>query len=143
MKKIVYIAHPISWNIEWNIKKVLNICHEVHRENNNVIPIAPYIVSLQYLDDNIIEDRELWIESNTEHFKRKMIDQLWVYWDRISTWMEYEIKLAKKYKIPVFIKNKELELDNFVKNNPDLFIEKMKMNIKLENWKAKIKHNFK
>lgn len=112
MKKMVYIAHPISGDIEWNIKKVLNICQEVHRNNNDIIPVAPYIVSLQYLDDTIIEDRELWIESNTEHFNRGLIDELWVFWDKISSWMKYEIELAKKHKIKVTYKSDELKINN-------------------------------
>lgn len=117
MKKIIYIAHPISWDIKWNIQKVLDICQKIHKDNNDIIPIAPYIVSLQYLDDNIIEDRLLGIESNTEHFSRWMIDEVWLFWDKISNWMKYEIDLAKKHNIPIFIKNQNLFQDEFLKEN--------------------------
>lgn len=103
--KIVYVAHPISWDVEWNLKKILDICYNIHKNEKDIIPFAPYIVWFHYLKDEIIEDRELWIQANLEHFKRKNFDELWVYWDIISKWVQQEIDLAIEMKIPVFYKN--------------------------------------
>lgn len=107
--KIVYIAHKVSWDIENNIKSILNICHEIHKNNNLIIPFAPYLVALQYLNDNIVEERELWINANIEHFKRKTMDEIWICWSKISKWMLQEIELWVKYNIPIICYNKELE----------------------------------
>ncbi len=62
MIKTVFIAHPISGAIRGNIEKVLKICEEVHIKD--LIPVAPYIISLQYLNDDIVEDRKLGMEAN-------------------------------------------------------------------------------
>ena len=110
-KKTVFIAHPIKGDIEGNMKKALQICEDVH--SKEIIPIAPYLVSLRYLDDTVIEDRELGIEANVECFNRKYLDELWLFGDRISSGMREEVLLAKKLGIPVIAKtegtNRDLE----------------------------------
>ena len=98
-KKTVFIAHPISGDIQGNAKKVLEICKNIH--DKNVIPVAPYLVSLQYLNEEVAEDRELGIEANLESFHRGYIDELWLFGDRISTGMEQEILLALELGIPI------------------------------------------
>lgn len=97
--KIVYIAHPISGDINGNVLKVLSLCKKYHTAK--ILPFAPYIVSLQYLDDTKKEDRERGIQANIEFFNRKIIDELWVCGDRVSDGMKKEIELAEKLKIPV------------------------------------------
>lgn len=103
--KTVFIAHPIAGDIEGNVKKVLEICEKIHSEK--IIPVAPYLVSLQYLDDTIIEDRELGILANTECFKRRYVDELWLYGDRISSGMKHEVILAFHFGIKVRAKTPE------------------------------------
>ncbi|OGZ43706.1 MAG: hypothetical protein A2719_01275 [Candidatus Ryanbacteria bacterium RIFCSPHIGHO2_01_FULL_45_22] len=111
-KKTVFIAHPIKGDVQDNAKKVLEICKRIH--TRNIIPIAPYLVSIQYLDDEIREDRELGIEANLEAFHRKYIDELWLFGDRISPGMEQEVLLAFKFNIPVIPKTDETKRD-FIK----------------------------
>ena len=100
--KTVFIGHPVSGDIEGNVKKILAICDEVHTQD--VVPVAPYLVSLQYLDDGVIEDRELGIEANLECFRRHFVDELWLYGDRISDGMKREIVEARQCGIPVIAK---------------------------------------
>ncbi len=107
--KIVFVAHPISGDVKGNMKKVLKICAEIH--TRNIIPIAPYLVSLQYLNDEVIEDRELGMAANHEHFYRKFVDELWLFGDRISSGMIEEIKLARKMGIPVIAKTRGTHRD--------------------------------
>ena len=107
--KLVYIAHQVSGDVEGNIKKILQICHDVHREDNNLLPFAPYVVALQYLDDTIVEERSLGILANEEHFKRKTMDEVWLCGPRISEGMKQEIRLAKKYKIPIKVYSEALK----------------------------------
>ena len=102
MVKTVFIGHPIGGDIRGNVEKVLKICEEMHTKD--VVPVAPYLVSLQYLDDNIIEDRELGMEANHECFRRRYVDELWLFGDRISLGMRKEISLAKEMRIPVLPK---------------------------------------
>ena len=102
MAKTVFIAHPISGDIRGNVAKVLKICAEVHTKD--VIPVAPYLVSLQYLDDTVTEDRDLGMEANHECFRRGYVDELWLFGDRISIGMKKEILLAKEIGIPIIPK---------------------------------------
>lgn len=109
VRKTIYVAHPISGDLEGNQKKVLAICEEIHRQG--VIPVAPYLVSLQYFNDDIQEDRELGIEASLEHFRRGFVDELWLYGDRISKGMWGEIRTAREHNVPVFAKTPETERD--------------------------------
>jgi len=101
MIKVIYVAHPIGGDVKNNIKKVLDICKNIHTKN--IIPFAPYLLSLQYLDDNKNADRQKGMLSNKEFFVRKTFDELWVY--GISKGVNAEIKLAEKYGIKVVHKN--------------------------------------
>ena len=103
MTKTVFIAHPISGDIRGNVQKVLGICEKVHTKD--IIPVAPYLVSLQYLDDTVIEDRELGMEANNECFHRRYIDELWLFGDHISSGMWAEVRLARALCIPVVAKS--------------------------------------
>ncbi len=101
-KKTVFISHPIAGDVKRNVKHVLQICADVH--TGDIIPVAPYLASLQYLDDDIVEDRALGTEANHECIRRKYVDEVWLFGDRISSGMEQEIALAKEMGIPIFPK---------------------------------------
>ncbi len=105
--KTVFIAHPIAGDIQENVKKVLAICEEIH--SKDLIPVAPYLVSLQYLDDTVKEDRELGVLANLECFHRKYIDELWLFGNRISEGMRAEVDLARQLNIPIIAKTPETE----------------------------------
>lgn len=109
IKKTVFIAHPISGDVKGNMKKVLNICKQVHTQE--IIPYAPYLAALQYLNDEVVEDRSLGIEANLECLHRKFIDELWLFGNKISEGMEQEILLAKKLGIPIIAKTDETKRD--------------------------------
>ncbi len=107
MVKLIYIAHQIAGDINGNVKAVSQICKEIHTDN--VIPIAPYLVAVQYLNDHVEEERALGISTNKEHFRRKVMDEVWLCGPRISKGMEEEIKLGLKYEIPIKCYNPELQ----------------------------------
>ena len=108
-RKTVFIAHPIAGDVKGNVEKVLKICQEVHVRGS--IPVAPYLISLQYLDDEVAEDRELGIEANLECFHRRYVDELWLFGDRISSGMWQEIRLAREIGIPVIAKTENTRRD--------------------------------
>ena len=108
-KKTVFIGHPISGDIKGNVEKVLKICSELHTKD--IIPVAPYLISLQYLDDKIVEDRELGMEANHECFHRRYVDELWLFGDRISDGMKKEILLAKEMNMPIIPKTEGTKRD--------------------------------
>ena len=54
-KKTVFVGHPIAGDVAGNVGKVVAICKEIHTKD--IIPVAPYLGLLQYLDDEVVEDR--------------------------------------------------------------------------------------
>jgi hypothetical protein len=103
--KTVYICHPIGGDVKNNINKVTEICSLIH--DKQIIPVAPYLVSLQYLNDEVVEDRDLGIDANLECFRRRFVDEVWLYGNRISPGMKQEILIAKEYGIPIFAQTPE------------------------------------
>lgn len=101
MMKIVYIAHPISGDIKGNLEKVRQIVREINITRNDVVPFAPYWIDCHALDDTIPSERERGIANDTEFFRRRIIDEVWLYGDRISNGMMHEIENAIKYGILV------------------------------------------
>jgi len=108
-KKTVFIGHPIGGDIEGNVKRVLKICADIHTKN--IIPVVPYLASLQYLNDDVLTDRELGMEANHECFRRHFVDELWLFGDHISPGMKREVELARKMNIPVIPKTKGTKND--------------------------------
>lgn len=103
--KTVYIAHPIKGDIKGNMEKVLAICAQTH--SLDTIPVAPYLVSLAYVNDDIKEDRYRGMLANFECLKRGYVDEVWLYGERISSGMREEVELAISLGIPVTPKTEE------------------------------------
>lgn len=113
-KKIVYIAHPIGGDVQLNIQKVLGIVKRLNLSNNDIVPFAPYIVDCLALNDNEPEERARGFENNVALFKNGAIDEVWLYGDRISPGMKFEIDLAEDLGIPVVPKNDKMV---YIKSN--------------------------
>lgn len=109
--KIVYIAHPISGDIEGNLKKILTIVREINITESDVLPFAHYWVDCHALDDTIPEERERGIKNDITLLKAGFINELWLYGDRISNGMKHEIDLARLLSIPIFPKTEETKLE--------------------------------
>lgn len=103
----VYPAHPIRGDVEGNIKKIREIVRSLHF-TKGVIPVAPYLVDIAgVLDDSDPVERGMGINADHEYFRRGMIDEVWLYGDRISTGMRAEVILAWSLNIPVVAKTLE------------------------------------
>ncbi|MCX6738806.1 MAG: DUF4406 domain-containing protein [Candidatus Parcubacteria bacterium] len=106
-KKTIFVAHPISGDIQGNVEKILKICKEIH--NETTVPVAPYLMSLRYLDDGESEERNLGVGANLETFHRGYIDELWLFGDTISPGMKEEVDPALSLGIPVVAKTEGTE----------------------------------
>lgn len=95
----VFVGHPLRGDIDGNVEKILAICRELH--SRAIVPVAPYLAGLRYLRDHIEEERALGIAANLEAFRRRFVDELWLYGPRISPGMEGEVRAAVRYGIPV------------------------------------------
>jgi hypothetical protein len=104
-KKIVYIAHPISGDVEGNVSKILEIIKSINLLNPNIIPFAPYIADVLALNDSIPEQREKGIQNNLFVLESGCVNELWVYGTEITEGVKREIEIATKHDIEVVFKN--------------------------------------
>ncbi len=92
--KIAYIAHPLSGDIEENLKRIKAIGRQINIEEPEVVPFAHYFFDCFALDDNIPEERERGIKNNTALMKKGFIDEIRLYGNKISIGMTDEVNLA-------------------------------------------------
>lgn len=114
-KKLVYIAHPISGNIEENLKDLIRILRIINTNSHPIlnmvpdsfydfeyiIPLAPYYADILALDDNNPEERARGIENDIALIKTGVFDELWLTGNKISFGMNEEIKLFQSLNKPV------------------------------------------
>ena len=109
-KKIIYIAHPIGGDVPGNLQKVGEIYRQISLYRPDVIPFAPYIATISCLDDNVPQERAIGFEHNKGFFDRRIIDEVWLYGDRISNGMAQEIEWANRLGIPVVSMSEGIEV---------------------------------
>jgi len=94
---IVYICSPYSGDISKNTMKARRYCR--FTAMSNCIPLAPYLLYPQFLDETIECERELGIS-----FGLKLLDhcsEVWVFGERISTGMALELERAAEKKMRI------------------------------------------
>lgn len=109
MKPLVYIASPLSGDVEQNLEFARKACRFAIEQE--VTPFAPHLLYTQMLDDSSPAERQLGIEMGNQMLK--LCDELWLCGDRISEGMANEKELAERLDIPVHQINAEdiLEVD--------------------------------
>lgn len=101
---MIFVAHPMSGDIDGNTKKVIAICKSIHSEE--IIPVFPSLTWRQYLAGHP-NFQNLAAAVNEEYFRRGLVDEIWLYGDRLSDGMEREVILAMECHIPVIPKTPE------------------------------------
>lgn len=109
--QIVYIAHPIGGDVARNVALVEDRCRLIYQDKPDVIPLAPYLMALRYLNDAVPEDRLRGTAGNKEFFDRKVMDEVWLFGDRISHGMWEEVLWSRSLGIRVRPMSKRVHLD--------------------------------
>ncbi len=109
MKLLVYIASPLSGDVEKNLEFARKACR--YAIEQEATPFAPHLLYTQMLDDSSPADRQLGIDMGNQMLA--LCDELWLCGDRISAGMAGEKELAEQLGIPVHQANAEdiLEVD--------------------------------
>lgn len=102
--KVVYIAHPISGDIDRNLADIRRIVANLNRVHDNLIPFVPYYVDCVSLDDNHPGDRARGIKNDTFILGSGVVDEVWLTGNYLSPGMEAERMLAEQLGIPVIDK---------------------------------------
>jgi len=95
--KLVYICSPLRGDIERNIGNARGYCRFATRQG--VVPLAPHIIFTQFLDDEILEEREQGLLMGLEILKH--CSELYIFGDRISAGMLGEMEAARRLSIPI------------------------------------------
>lgn len=107
--KIAYIAHPIGGDVYGNLDKISRIVLNLNTIQDEYVPFVPYWADVQSMNDNKQEHRKRGIANNEAILRSGMVDEIWLYGDRISPGMAAEIHLAHQLDIPVRPKTPETE----------------------------------
>ena len=99
--KVAYIAHPISGDIEGNLRRIEQIGRQINLEEPEVVPFAHYFFDCYALDDDIPEERERGIKNDVALMRKGFIDEVRLYGNRISVGMSHEVDLAIELGIEV------------------------------------------
>ena len=108
---IAYIAHPISGDVEANLRSIREIVREVNDKHPNIVPFVPYYCDVLVMHDHVPELRARGIKNGIAIINRKgAIDELWVY-KAITSGVKDEIIAALNNGIPVIAKTILIEND--------------------------------
>ncbi len=104
INKIVYIAHPIRGNVEYNLSRIREIVNSINTEPKyaTVLPLVPYYADVVSMNDDIPEERQRGIKNGLHILSIKgFINELWLYGQTISPGMKNEVHAAFKNRIKV------------------------------------------
>jgi hypothetical protein len=103
-KRIVYISHPISGNVKENIQSLLKIQRKINLDPKyvEIVAFSPYLSDVLCLNDEISAHREKWQQNGLYMLsKRAFINELWLFGNSISTFMQKEVYQSFATGIPV------------------------------------------
>ena len=103
MSKLVYIASPLSGDVERNLDFARQACR--YAISQGATPFAPHLLYTQMLDDGDPAERQLGIDMGNQMLG--LCGALWLCANRISAGMEGERKLAESLGIPARQINEE------------------------------------
>ena len=111
MRKLVYIASPLSGDVETNLHFARQAC--LNAMSQGATPFAPHLLYTQMLDDNDPAQRELGMKMGNQMLA--LCDELWLCGDIVSPGMAKERELADKLDIPV----RRVSMDEILYRPPD------------------------
>ena len=99
-RPIVYICSPFTGEIEKNIKAAQD--YSRFAVDKGYIPIAPHLLSPQFLNDTDPKERQLGLFFGNALMSK--CSEVWVFGSRVSAGMEAEINRAKwkNYRLRYF-----------------------------------------
>lgn len=104
--KLVFLAHPVSGDIEGNMKSMKQWARLAVQEG--LVPMAPYFLLTQILDDQIAEERGLGMMMGQAVIE--ICDLVWVCGEHVTAGMTSDLRKARAWNVRVIYKaDSELE----------------------------------
>ena len=105
-RPLVFICSPFAGDMEKNTERTRGYCRFAVEQN--AIPLAPHLLYPQFMDEHDPDSRKLGL-----FFGRVLLgkcQELWVFGDKVSEGMSYEIRKAQKHNIPIKYFTEECEV---------------------------------
>ena len=93
----VYIASPYRGDVKTNTENAKR--YSFFAVMQGKVPFCPHIYFTQFLDDNVKVERKIGLNLALNMLRR--CREVWVFGDTVSEGMRNEIRIAKKWRIPV------------------------------------------
>lgn len=104
----VYICHPIRGDKKENLKNILKIVRVINLTMPEVVPLTNYYADCLVLCDEVKEERDKGLYNDKKLLESGIVDEFWVFGDKISEGMQKEIETAEKQGIPIKYVNEEV-----------------------------------
>lgn len=105
--KYVYICHPLRGDVEGNLERVKDIVRKVCCEET--VAFAPHLAFATVFNDENPAERKRGISTDLALLRSGKIDELWVYGERLSEGMKFEVDVCLEHNIPVVCKSPKLK----------------------------------
>ena len=92
MVQTVFVCAPVAGDVEANLEKIRAYCKELVK--NGSIPVAPVLMSLQFLDDNIPAERVIGMRIG--HEMMRSCNSMHVLGTNVTKGMAADITAASK-----------------------------------------------
>ncbi|MDE3250279.1 MAG: hypothetical protein KGO82_16580 [Bacteroidota bacterium] len=99
--KTVYIAHPISGDVEGNLKDISRIIRAIANTFPKVVPMVPYYAYVSALRDHEEDERVKGMMWNAHVLKTGNVQELWLTGTHKSPGMIEELRIAKLQGIKI------------------------------------------
>jgi len=96
---VVYLAHPISGNVEANLVDARKWIREIYEQVPYITVLAHWIVDCEVLDESNPRHRGMGLAHDFNILER--CDELWILGEHVSAGMSAEITFAKALGIPI------------------------------------------
>lgn len=109
--KIAYIAHPISGDVEGNLKRIQKIVRQINLTLNHIVPFVPYFADCIVLDDADERERARGLANDLAILRSGIVDYLWLYGPEITRGMRSEMAVAREHGIMVLPMSRGTQID--------------------------------
>jgi len=97
--RVVYMAHPLSGDVEGNIRRAKQMLRDLEEKHPDVAIVATWITECEVWDDSNPEHREAGLRRDLAVIAK--CDELWLTGPEISAGMMREAAKATELGIPV------------------------------------------
>jgi len=91
-RPLIYVCSPYAGDKRQNTTNARRYCRHVVKSGG--IPLAPHLLFPQFMDDSVVEERELALFMNIALLSK--CAELWVFGDHVSKGMAVEIRKAEE-----------------------------------------------